>query len=291
MKTIELKACAKINLSIDVLRKRADGYHEVAMVMQQIDLWDRVRIGWEAGAGGVGGQTSGIRVDSNEPALPKDEKNIAYKAADLFRKLYPEKDGNINIYIDKKIPTGAGLGGGSADAAAVFHGLNLLWGLNLPVSKLMEMGALIGADVPFLIMSQGASTGGLNPSGEKLSTCALAEGIGEKLTPLPPLKGGVVLKKPDLFISTAEIYKAVDLEKIEQRPKTQDLIEGLYEEDFGKVAASMYNVLEEVAVKKYPVIKVTIEEMDKLDGFKKVMMSGSGPTVFGLLDPLSFPNE
>lgn len=311
MKTLELKASGKINLSIDVLGKRPDGYHQVSMVMQQIDLWDRLWISYEEGVG-LEGQGSGpglaIEVTSNEPSLPVGASNLVHKVASLMAEEYG-KTGQVQIHIDKKIPMGAGLGGGSADAAAVFHGLNLLWNLKISLGRLMDLGVEIGADVPFLLMSQAASNReiagglgqdqGLGPGRDQspgqgpawLSTCALAEGIGEILSPLPALQGAVVLAKPDLHISTAEIYKSLDLAKIKRRPDTKGLIQGLHQGDFGLVTASMYNVLEEVAKEKHPLIQEVIDDLKKVTGIENVMMSGSGPTVFGLVDPSTFSLE
>ncbi len=297
MKTIELRAKAKINLSIDVLGKRPDGYHDVVMVMQQVDLWDKLTISYEEEphVKELTGNGKRIFISTTDSELPDDERNLAFKSALLLKNRFPEKAGKIHIHIDKRIPAGAGLGGGSADAAAVFHGLNMLWNLKLSPAELMELALTIGADIPFLIMSQAASEPGLNPDKNRqsamkrgLSTCALAEGKGEKLTPLPPLKAAVLLKKPDLFVSTKEIYESLDLKKIEKRPDTRRLIEGLLEGNFSKVASSMHNVLEEVATSKYPVIQETVNWMKAVTGAEKVMMSGSGPTVFALIDASAF---
>lgn len=278
MSQITLKAYAKINLSIDVLRKRRDGYHDVQMVLQQIELHDLLTIKYSSeDSRGL------IHLSSDEVKMPLSEENIAWKAAKIIKEAFPEKSrGSIGLHIDKNIPMAAGLAGGSSDAAAVLHGLNQLMSLDLPLSRLMEMGVSLGADVPFCLMAQAAKDSKLNCAGEKVSACALAEGIGEKLTPLTPLKALVFLSKPDIAVSTAEIYGNLDLGAIDKHPDTDKLISALKREDFSGVSEAMYNVLEEVSVKKYPPIAREIASLQAIAKGAKVIMSGSGPTVFAL---------
>ena len=286
MNEINMKAYAKINLSIDVIGKRTDGYHDVRMVMQQIDLCDIVNIRYvEKGGSGL------ISISTDSDDLPADGSNIAWKAAALMRGVFPDKGkGDIVIHIEKRIPIAAGLAGGSADAAAVLHGLNTLWGCGLSVSELIELGVRLGADVPFCLMGQAAanfSAGSyphiLWPSGEAVSTCALAEGIGEILTPLTPLKAFLILSKPDISVVTANIYGSLNMEEISRRPDTPAIIHGLQSGDFHEVKIAMYNVLEEVSTRKYPIIQKEIQILRKVAVDERVMMSGSGPTVFALI--------
>lgn len=280
MKQIELNAYAKINLSLDVIRKREDGYHEVSMVLHQIELHDVVTVR-------LGGTADGadIFITSDNDEMPTGRDNIAWKAANLMKELFPGKQSEeIHIHIEKKIPMAAGLAGGSADAAAVLRALNVLWECGLSAEKLMEAGVRLGADVPFCIMAQAAIDGNSDRS-KFLSTCALAGGIGEKLDPLPPLKAYAVLLKPPLSVSTGEIYKSLDLNNIKERPNTNDLVFGLKAGEFTRVIESMSNVLENVSVEKYPIIDKERKMLQSIvPGNTKVMMSGSGPTVFALTE-------
>lgn len=279
MKEFQIKAYAKINLSIDVLGKRADNYHEVRMILQQIELFDEIKISYYAE-----GNKSLIDVASDTESVPKGEGNIVFKAARLMQELFPENaQGDIYIHIKKNIPMAAGLGGGSADAAAVLHGLNVLWQKEMTLPQLMEAGVKIGADVPFLIMAQAASHDFLGYKGNGISTCAVAQGIGEKLKPTQPLKAFILLSKPDVNVSTKEIYEGLNLGNIYIRPDTKSIIEGLANEDLGEISLGMYNLLQEVSEKKYPIISDEINKMANLvPQGQKIMMSGSGPTVFTL---------
>ncbi len=278
MNEIKLNAYAKINLSIDVTGKRLDGYHDVVMVLQQIDLYDIVTVGNHSDKA-----DASIRISSDSAEMPIGSDNIVWKAVQLMRECCPEKVGNrVEIHIEKNIPLAAGLAGGSADAAAVLHGLNVLWECKLSLSQLMEIGVKLGADVPFCIMGQAAKNSALGRKNEDVSTCALALGIGEQLTPLPPLSAYVVLSKPPIPVSTAEIYRSLDLNGIERRPDTGRLIQGLQQQRFPMVKAAMYNVLQEISKKKYPVIAEQILLLESIGSGAKIMMSGSGPTVFAV---------
>ena len=258
MNSIQLKSRAKINLSIDVLGKREDGYHLVEMIMQTIDLFDKIKI--------FSLKEDTIIIESNSLDIPLDSTNIVYKAADLIKKQYNIKEG-VKIIIEKNIPIAAGMAGGSSNAAAVLVGLNQLWQLKLSENKLKELGLKLGADVPFCIGGQ----------------TALAENIGEKLTKIDGLSENIFILvcKPELFVSTKEIYEEIDSKIIEKRPNNKLLIQILKENKIQQIADNMYNVLEEVTRERYPVIEEIEKIMMENDALGS-MMSGSGPTVFGL---------
>ncbi len=273
----ELRAYAKINLSIDVLGKRPDGYHEVAMILQQVELWDRVIVSSEAGTGQ-------IRLTSNRPWIPRDQRNIAWKAVDLMRaEFQPEDNPDVDIHLAKKIPVAAGMAGGSADCAAVLRALNQLWELGLSAQDLMKLGARLGADVAFCVMAQEAvnPTCPGTPEGS-LSTCALAVGIGELLTPLPPLKCWVLLSKPPISVSTAKVYQGLKLDEIQSRPDTAALVGALEAKDWTQVVPKMVNVLELPAIGENPRIQEVKDAMAGEGPLEQPLMSGSGPTVFRL---------
>ncbi|WP_343345326.1 4-(cytidine 5'-diphospho)-2-C-methyl-D-erythritol kinase [Terrisporobacter petrolearius] len=258
MNSIELKSRAKINLSIDVLGKRQDGYHLVEMIMQTIDLFDIIKI--------FSLDEDKIIINSNSKDIPVDSSNIMYKAASLIKQEFNIKRG-IKIYIDKNIPVAAGMAGGSSNAAAVLVGLNKLWNLNLNKDKLKEIGLQLGADVPFCIEGE----------------ASLAENIGEKLTNIDGLSKDafILVCKPELFVSTKEVYEAIDSKIIKKRPDNKLLIRLLKENNIELLSKNMYNVLESVTKEKYPVIS-EIEKIMINNRALGSMMSGSGPTVFGL---------
>ena len=263
MDKMQLKALAKINLGLDVLRKREDGYHDVRMIMQTVRIFDRLAL--------VKQDKEGIRVRTNLYYLPANENNLVYKAANL---LFEEFDirGGLSIDLKKYIPVAAGMAGGSSDAAAVLYGLNRMYGLGLSQEQLMERGVKIGADVPYCIMRG----------------TALAEGIGEKLTPLPPMPPcNILVAKPGISVSTKYVYEnlhANDL-KPEQHPDIDGILDALKKQDLRSMAECLRdgNVLETVTAEAYPVIsrlKATMEE----NGAAVALMSGSGPTVFGIYE-------
>lgn len=258
MREIHLKSRAKINLSLDVLGKRPDGYHEVQMLMQEIDLYDNLYIS-ERG-------DKEIRIATNCQYVPANPSNIAYRAAEELRQAVNINKG-INIYIDKKIPISAGLAGGSSNGATVLRGLNKLWQLKLSDRELMAIGERVGSDVPFCI----------------LGGTALAEGRGEKLTPIrSPLKNiWLILSKPPISISTAEVYGQLDLSKIRRRPNTLDLIRAIEEGNLYAIAENMENVLQGVTETNYPIIGEIKRKMVEYNCLG-AMMTGSGPTVFGI---------
>jgi 4-diphosphocytidyl-2-C-methyl-D-erythritol kinase len=260
MAEIRLKARAKINLTLDVLQRLNSGYHQVEMILQQIDLSDEVGIVSD-------GQKGCIRVESNCSTLPKDGDNIAYGAAQLIKDMYGIKQ-QATITLQKSIPVAAGLGGGSADAAAVILGLNRIWGLGLDIPAMMKLGTRLGADVPFCI----------------LGGTALARGIGEVLTPIPSdLSLDILLVKPDLMVSTASVYKSLDITSISKRPDNYGMIEALKAGDNEGIADRMFNVLEGVTVKRHPEIGIIKKDM-MVRGALGAIMSGSGPTVAGLYE-------
>lgn len=281
---IQLKAYAKINLSLDVLGVLPNGYHEVKMVMQQLELFDLVTIRWQEYK--EADQSDVIELTTNRPDLPLDKGNIAYRAAELMMNKF-EKRGQVQIQIEKYIPVAAGLAGGSANGAAVLHGLNHVWALGLCVAELCEIGVQIGADIPFCIMGQarGNTCLGLPMTNDPLAAaCALAEGIGEKLQPLPPLDCWILLSKPPISVSTAEVYQGIDQEMIANNvthPDTGVLIEGLFEKNHHKIVQNMLNVLELFSLKRYPIIVYTKNMIEKEHPMKS-LMSGSGPTVFAI---------
>lgn len=260
MNSISLKSRAKINLSIDVIGKREDGYHIVEMIMQTIDLYDDIKLKEL--------EEDNITIKSECSYIPLNEDNIVYKAAKLIKEKMDIKKG-IEIFIKKNIPVAAGMAGGSSNAAAVLVGLNELWELGLSKDELRDLGLKLGADVPFCI------EGGT----------ALAEGIGEKLTYIKGINKDVniLVCKPDIFVSTKEVYQSLDIKNIEKRPDNKLLIEKLKNDDIVSVSNNMVNVLEEVTSKKYSDIKV-IENIIAKNGAMGTMMSGSGPTVFGFFD-------
>ena len=263
MDKIQLKALAKINLGLDVLRRREDGYHDVRMIMQTVRIFDRIQL--------VKQEREGIRVRTNLYYLPANENNLVYKAANL---LFEEFDlrGGISIDLRKYIPVAAGMAGGSSDAAAVLYGLNRMYGLGLSLEQLMERGVKIGADVPYCLMRG----------------TALAEGIGEKLTPLPAMPPcNILVAKPGISISTKFVYEnlhANDL-KPEQHPDIDAILEGLRHQDIREMAEGLKNgnVLETVTVPAYPVIQQIKDTMEE-QGAAVALMSGSGPTVFGIYE-------
>ncbi len=257
MDEISLKALAKINLGLDVLGQREDGYHEVRMVMQSIHLYDRVEIKKT--------RSPHIHVQTNLYYLPVDENNLVYKAAKLMKNEFKIKEG-VRITLQKFIPVAAGMAGGSSDAAAVLVGMNRIFNLGLKQSRLMELGLKLGADVPFCIMRG----------------TALAEGIGEKLTALPPMpKCPILIAKPAVAVSTKHVYEQLKLTDATVHPDIDTIVENIKKKNLRGVAENMGNILETVTVREFPVIR-ELKSLMKEHGAIGTMMSGSGPTVFGL---------
>lgn len=251
------KAPAKINLTLDVIGKRDDGYHEVEMIMTMIDLADRLSF--------EDIDENRIILESNSGIVPNDERNLIYKAAQILKTKYQIERG-VHIVLEKNIPVAAGLAGGSSDAAAALRGLNRLWNLNLTEVELMKAGEEIGSDVPFCIVRG----------------TALATGRGEKIKKLPPAPPGwAILAKLPIGVSTADVYGALKLEEIKEHPKTNQMIQAIEQQDFLQMSGLLANVLEEVTFRLYPEVKQLKEQLQQF-GADGVLMSGSGPTVFAL---------
>ena len=259
MKQLNLKALAKINLGIDVLGVRPDGYHLLKMVMQTVSLYDEIQIKVT--------DKHGIKLKTNLASLPKDSRNIAYQAASLLLEEFQIKAG-VEIELRKNIPVAAGLAGGSSNAAAVLNGINQLFDLGLDEEALMKRGLVIGADVPYCLM------GGT----------ALAMGIGEELTPLPKMPFcSILLAKPPIDVSTKKVYQELDKIEITHHPKIDEIVKGLEENSLKKVTNAMGNVLELVTIPLHPEIGKLKEVM--LDaGALGALMSGSGATVFACFE-------
>lgn len=255
--TIFIKAPAKINLTLDVLNKRADGYHEVEMIMTTIDLSDRIGLSELS--------ENDIQIISQNRFVPDDQRNLAYQAAKVLKEKFNVKQG-VTITIDKAIPVAAGLAGGSSDAAATLRGLNQLWGLGLSLDELAEIGAEIGSDVSFCVY------GGT----------AVAKGRGEKITHLPaPPNCWVILAKPSIGVSTADVYRNLDLSSV-HHPNSSAMIQAIMNGNYEAVCNEIGNVLESVTLKMHPEVHHIKEQMERF-GADAVLMSGSGPTVFGLV--------
>ena len=266
MDKTELKALGKINLGLDVLGKRPDGYHDVRMVMQTIYLYDQITI--------TKRKESGIGLSTNLFYLPVNENNLAYRAAKLLMDEFEIRSG-VDIFLEKHIPVAAGMAGGSSNAAAVLYGINRMFDLGLSMEELMKRGVSLGADVPYCIMRG----------------TVLAEGIGEILTPLPPMpRCQIVVAKPPVSVSTKMVYEKIDSRRIVEHPDIDGIIEGLKEGDVTKIASRMGNVLEQVTVEEYPVID-KIKKLMNEGGAKGAMMSGSGPTVFGIFTEKSLAKK
>jgi 4-diphosphocytidyl-2-C-methyl-D-erythritol kinase len=257
MDSITVKAYAKINLGLDVIRKREDGYHEVCMIMQSLALHDTLKIRKTSG--------NGIFLQTNRRGLPVDMNNLVYKAAALFLETISARE-YVHIMLDKKIPIAAGLAGGSSDAAATLKGLNELYDTGMTQAELMKLGVKLGADVPYCIL---------------LGT-ALSEGIGEILTPLPALRGcQILLVKPDISVSTRYVYENLRLNGNVSHPDIAGMRAALAKDDLVSLAGLMDNILQTVTIKDYPVIHEIKSRMTEL-GAMVSLMSGSGPTVFGI---------
>lgn len=255
---MKIKAYAKINISLDIVGKRKDGYHLLEMIMQSIDLYDEINIEK---------QTENITISCDKQYVPIDERNLAYKAAKLFKEEFNINSG-VNININKNIPVCAGLAGGSTDAAAVLKIMNKLFNINASEEKLMELGLKLGADVPYCI------NGGT----------ALCKGIGEDVTNLKPFKDKIlVLVKPPFGVSTKSVYQDFNLDKVRSHPNTDVLIKAIEEDNLELVCNNMKNLLENVTLRKHKIL-INIKEEMKRYGSIGTMMSGSGPTVFAFFD-------
>lgn len=256
MQELQIDGYAKVNLGLDVVRRLPNGYHEVRMIMQTVGVHDTIILTKK---------TEGISFSTQNGDIPCDDTNLAYIAAKRFLEAYGVK-GGVEIKLIKRIPVAAGLAGGSTDAAAVLKGMNLLYETGLGSDELMDIGVKIGADVPYCI----------------LGGTALAEGIGEKLTPLCPVWDAVVLlAKPKLFVSTKEVYGRLKITEKTRHPDIDGMINAIREGSLTGITDRMENVLQDVTAGLHPVILTLIQAMER-SGARKAMMSGSGPTVFGI---------
>lgn len=273
MNQLTRKAYAKINLGLDALRKRPDGYHELAMVMQTVDICDELTFtvkdtpgieltversseGWT--------KKNAPGVDEVQP-VPSDRNNLVWRAADLLMAEFNIKQG-VKIALTKKIPVAAGMAGGSSDCAATLLGINELFELGLTLEELQERGVKLGADVPYCI----------------LGGTALAEGIGEILTPLPPMpRCSLVVAKPAVSVSTPFVFKQLKVNELEEHPDIAGMCAAIREQNLDGVIRRLSNVLETATLPHFPVVKELKEEL-KQYGAEGVLMSGSGPTVFAI---------
>ena len=254
-----INAPAKINLGLDVIRKREDGYHEVKMIMQSIRLFDRLTL--------TKSKTPGIRLTTNLSFLPVNEDNLVYKSAKLLMDEFGITDG-LDIRLDKRIPVAAGMAGGSTDAASCMLAMNRLFDLRLSAKKLMKRGVQLGADIPYCIMKG----------------TALSEGIGELLTPLPNAPDCYVLiAKPVSHISTKFVYSNLKLDEHTVHPDIDTMIDCIRKNDLRRLCENMGNLLETVTIPAHPEIEVIKQTMLE-NGALGSLMSGSGPTVFGIFD-------
>ena len=256
---IQLKAYAKINLGLDVVRRREDGYHEVRMVMQTVQLYDKLTLNVL--------EEDDIRIKTNVDFLPVDESNLVYKAIKMLKDKYNIKQG-MEIDLFKCIPVAAGMAGGSTDCAAALVGASRLFGLNLSNQDLMELGVKLGADVPYCIMRG----------------TALSEGIGEVLTQLSPMpECFILIAKPPISVSTKFVYEHLDIAGVQKHPDIDGMVQAIKEGSLTGITERMENVLETVTIPAYPVIE-EIKKVMKEQGAMNALMSGSGPTVFGIFE-------
>ncbi len=257
MNEIRLKAHAKINLGLDVLRRREDGYHEVKMVMQSLSLHDEIRIRKS--------RRPGIRISCDHAGVPTDGRNLVYKAAALLMEEFSITEG-VDLMIRKRIPMAAGMAGGSSDGAATLVGINQLFQLGLSQKELMERGVTLGADIPFCIMRG----------------TALSEGIGEILTKLPGMPSCyIVVAKPPIDVSTKFVYTNLKLNELTDHPDIDGMVEALDRKDLEGITTRLANVLETVTLPAYPVI-TELKDIMKTEGAQGSLMTGSGSTVFGI---------
>lgn len=266
MNTIMLKAYAKINLGLDVLGKREDGYHEVRMIMQTIRLYDKLNMKKL--------NKDEIIIKTNLSYLPTNENNLVYRAIQMLKEEFNIKQG-IYVELQKHIPVAAGLAGGSSDAAAALTGMNRLFQLKLTTTDLMQRAVKLGADIPYCI----------------LGGTALSEGIGEVLTPLAPMpKAYILIAKPPINVSTKYVYENLILDERTNHPDIDGIMEAINSKDLCGVTNRLSNVLESVTIDKYPVIQEIKDTMIEF-GAMNALMSGSGPTVFGIFEDLNLAKK
>lgn len=265
MEQVVKKAYAKVNLALDVLRRREDGYHDVSMIMQNLDLYDVITFTVEDMSVGETSADYEIAISCQKDCVPTDESNLVYKAIAKMCDTY-HLGGRIAVELQKNIPVEAGMAGGSTDCAAAFHAMNELYGLGLGVEELMRLGVTLGADVPYCILAK----------------TARSEGIGEVLTPVARLSDCYVLVvKPPISVSTGMVYTNLRVNELEHHPDVEGMVVALNNGDLDGVCARMENVLETVTVNLYPEI-AQIKNLMRQQGAENAIMSGSGPTVFGI---------
>ncbi len=266
MKTLTKKAYAKVNLALDVLRRREDGYHDVKMIMHNINIYDKLIFE-------LTGDSGEITISTNLPGIPTDDRNLIYKAIKLISDTY-DISPSVHVNLTKNIPIEAGMAGGSTDCAATLHAMNELLSLKLDEQSLMNLGVKLGADVPYCIMARPA----------------LSEGIGEILTKVTPLPDcHVVVAKPAVSVSTGTIYKNLKLDTLKSHPDIDGMILALQNGDIKSVANRMENVMESVTATLHPEIE-DIKAAMKTHGALNAIMSGSGPTVFGIFNDFDKAN-
>lgn len=279
MTEIKLKSYGKVNLSLDLCGIREDGYHILESVMHKISLRDEVTVKWTS----MEQEEITINLTCNKAFLPTDERNLAYRGAKLMADTFGERVGGgvIDIHIEKHLPVAAGLAGGSGNGAAPLVALNRLWDLNLDTKALCELGAELGADVPFCLLIQNTKY-----------SAALCEGTGTELTPLKSrFKKAVLLVKPSFGVSTKEVYQGIDDCVIQDRPNTEELVEAMNSHNDEVIYKNMVNVLEEYTLKQYTEVQNIKDKIKSETNAEKVLMTGSGPTVFALFDKLSDAQE
>lgn len=270
MAEIKIKSYGKVNLSLDITATRDDGYHDLTTVMQKISLYDEVTVKWRS----LPQDAIDINLKCNRPYLPCDERNLAYKGAAVMAELFKDKvgGGKVDVYIEKHLPVAAGLAGGSGNGAALLIALNRLWNLGLDTRKLCSIGAPLGADVPFCVLTQNTGFG-----------CALCTGTGTELEPVrSKMRKALLLVKPPFGVSTKEVYQGIDDCAITARPDTEALVRGLKNGRPKQVYDNMINVLESYTVKQYKEVQAVKDKIAAETPAEKVLMTGSGPTVFAL---------
>lgn len=300
-KSIRVFSYAKINLSIDVGNIMPSGMHPVDMVMQQIALHDDVNVKYSDSHKRDGTESMGgfsISLSSNRRFLPNNKYNLAWRAATLMIEEYGnriENKGSLEISLFKRIPVAAGMAGGSSNAAAVMHAINALWDLDLSLDELCEKGAVLGSDIPFCLIAQAKCNNNLPHkivSSPKVGACARARGTGTDLQIVTPLRAGILVATPKMGVSTGSVFSAIDSCEIVERPDNDALCRALKRRRREDVFPEMINVLEEVTLKEYPEVAKLKQLMTELcHNAEKVLMSGSGPTIYAVFFDVNSPKE
>lgn len=291
MKKITVQSYAKINFSIDVGKTKPGGFHDVDMIMQQIAFHDDVEITFEPAADTSDSKDDFlIELSTNRDYLPTDERNLAYRAAELMVNRFgmKKKGGKIRIGIFKRIPVGAGMAGGSGNGAAVIHGINALWNLKLSLSEICTLCEELGSDVPFCALGQAKMNKKLPAAvrnDNMAASCIRATGRGTEMKKVRGINKAVVVAKPNFSVSTAQVYANIDDEQVNRRPDNNRL-ELLLNEKSSEMYEEFINVLENYTLKAYPAVDVLKSKIEKHKP-KVALMSGSGPTVFAIFDDIN----